>query len=92
MHEINFCFMYKLNCFVHLYFSAIHKFSSIGKDEIYEDLIRENNTSCVPSKWQLGSELSDLDCYCYKHDGVVARANSMNTYWQVNRQVSNFIC
>jgi len=58
----------------------------IENDE-YMDLIKKYNTSVVESPLHNSGELDSRICYTYNHSGLCVRANTLNSYWELNRRM-----
>ncbi|XP_071548028.1 translation initiation factor eIF2B subunit gamma [Panulirus ornatus] len=55
--------------------------------EEYDDLVTKFNSSVVLSRHHNSCQLDARVCCVYHHPGVCVRANTLNSYWELNRRM-----
>nr|XP_045585087.1 translation initiation factor eIF-2B subunit gamma-like [Procambarus clarkii] len=58
----------------------------IEKEE-YDGLVKKYNSSVELSRHHNSCQMDPRVCYVYLHQGCCVRANTLNSYWQLNRKM-----
>nr|XP_053647059.1 translation initiation factor eIF-2B subunit gamma-like [Cherax quadricarinatus]XP_053647060.1 translation initiation factor eIF-2B subunit gamma-like [Cherax quadricarinatus]XP_053647061.1 translation initiation factor eIF-2B subunit gamma-like [Cherax quadricarinatus] len=59
----------------------------VMEKEEYDDLVRKYNSSVVLSRHHNSCQLDSRVCYVYHYQGCCVRANTLNSYWELNRRM-----
>lgn len=61
--------------------------SSLVEREEWDDLVRKYNSSVVLSRHHCLATFQPPVCLTFQHQGLCLRANTLQTYWHINRKV-----
>ncbi|KAK8384447.1 hypothetical protein O3P69_009330 [Scylla paramamosain] len=56
--------------------------------EEWDDLVKKYNSSVVPSRHHSLAHLQPPVCLTFHHPGLCVRANTLHTYWHLNRKIN----